>query len=181
MRTLYFCKGRDECWFTAADDPDQPLDVRWARCGQAGAYAPDCWQHQREREASVIGASDAPLADKVVAVEALIARDAASGPGDPSRTRYALWLGDAQGRGRVAPEICRQAPRASRADCVRSLGDLVAQQVRRGVRRAPDGCSALDLDLGALLPRGVDPSLDRMVARALEEACTGGASVAPGG
>jgi len=149
-----------ECWFTAADDPDLPLDARWGRCAPAGHLGPECRQHQRGREAARIGEGDAPVPDKVARVAALVARDrhrddAVNGFVD--RTWYALWLGHHKRAGRTSLAVCEGL--ADAADPCRAATDqLIEHTVRQAVRADPGRC-AEPVEALASLRAGAGPAL----------------------
>lgn len=149
-----------ECWFTAADDPDLPLDTRWERCAPAGHLGPECRQHQRGREAAQIGEGDAPVADKVARVAALIARDrheSDAANGFVARTWYALWLGHHKRAGRASVAVCDALDGAA-APCRAATEQLVEHTVRQAVRADPSQCAAPVSEL-ATLRAGAGPPL----------------------
>lgn len=148
-----------ECWFTAADDPDLGLDARWELCAPAGAYGAECRQHQRGREAALVGATDVPVRDKVAVITALIARDADpldAAEGRPDKTWYALWLGHHQHAGVVSLVACDQSGGVAAA-CEAATDQLIRHMVRQAVQQRPAVCA--DRSLLAGLAVGAGPTL----------------------
>jgi hypothetical protein len=145
----------EECWFVAADDPDEPLDVRWERCAHAGRFQEPCTVHQRKREADAIGETvrfdDAETVFTAAeAVQALVLRPPAAATDGQEQTWRAFWRAAHLTAPDIDPGVCSPLPLSLSTPCAAATEWLVRRAVRQAERRDPDRICGPDPRLSTL-------------------------------